>query len=129
MIRVTPWDDPNSCGTAKRSRPRTRRPRRASSNRAALPIPPTPTTIASKRSRRTCRAYSQPTGLSDVVVIAGGNGYHLLALASDGSLWAWGDNYKGQIGDGTTTTRGAPVRVARISPVATMSGGFQHSAA
>ena len=71
----------------------------------------------------------QPTGLSDVVVIAGGNGYHLLALASDGSLWAWGDNFKGQIGDGTTTTRGAPVRVARISPVATMSGGFLHSAA
>src|SRR5919198_1309350 len=60
MIRVTPWDDPNSCGTEKRSRPSTRRPRRASSNRAALPIPPTPTTIASKRSRRTHRAYRRP---------------------------------------------------------------------
>src|SRR5919204_473984 len=57
MIRVTPWDEPNSCGTEKRSRPSTRRPRWASSNRAALPIPPTPTTIASKRSRRTQRAY------------------------------------------------------------------------
>src|SRR5919109_2566507 len=60
MIRVTPWDDPNSCGTEKRSRPSTRRPRRASSNRAALPIPPTPTTISSKRSRRTHRASRRP---------------------------------------------------------------------
>jgi alpha-tubulin suppressor-like RCC1 family protein len=71
----------------------------------------------------------QPTGLSDIVAIAGGNGWHLLALGADGNLWAWGDNYKGQLGDGTTTARGAPVRIGRVSPVATMAGGAWHSVA
>src|SRR5262249_57224606 len=49
MIRVTPCDEPSSFGTSKRSSPRTRRPRRARWHSAALPIPPTPTTIASYR--------------------------------------------------------------------------------
>ncbi|WP_445339873.1 RCC1 domain-containing protein [Bifidobacterium sp. ESL0825] len=39
-------------------------------------------------------------------------GYHLsLAVGSDGNAWAWGYNGYGQLGDGTTTTRYAPVRV------------------
>ncbi len=36
---------------------------------------------------------------------------HSLALGSDGNVYAWGYNYYGQLGDGTTTERHAPVRV------------------
>lgn len=36
---------------------------------------------------------------------------HTLAIATDGSIWAWGDNAEGQLGDGTTTNRGVPVLV------------------
>ena len=36
---------------------------------------------------------------------------HSLALGSDGNAYAWGDNSSGRLGDGTTTTRYAPVRV------------------
>ena len=36
---------------------------------------------------------------------------HSLALGSDGNAYAWGRNYNGQLGDGTTSSRNAPVRV------------------
>ncbi len=36
---------------------------------------------------------------------------HSLALRADGSLWAWGYNYLGQVGDGTTDDRHQPTKV------------------
>lgn len=52
----------------------------------------------------------QVIGLTDVVAIATGAD-HSLALAKDGTVWAWGCNNRGQLGDGTMETRAAPVRV------------------
>jgi filamentous hemagglutinin family protein len=39
-----------------------------------------------------------------------GNSY-TLALKTDGSLWAWGNNSFGKLGDGTTTNRNMPVSI------------------
>ncbi len=36
---------------------------------------------------------------------------HTLALRTDGTLWAWGSNSRGQLGDNTTTTRFTPVLI------------------
>ncbi|MCL1893392.1 MAG: hypothetical protein FWG02_04030 [Holophagaceae bacterium] len=36
---------------------------------------------------------------------------HTVAIKSDGSLWAWGINSSGQLGDGTTIDRRSPVRI------------------
>ena len=53
---------------------------------------------------------TQVEGLSDVVAIDGGR-FFQIALKGDGTLWSWGFNSEGQLGDGTTTHRTAPVQV------------------
>ena len=62
-----------------------------------------------------------------VAVSAGGQ--HSLALSSDGTVWAWGYNESGTLGDGTTTQRSIPVRVSGVSDVVAISAGYLHSLA
>jgi sugar lactone lactonase YvrE len=59
-----------------------------------------------------------------VRTIAGGF-YHSLALKNDDTLWAWGKNEFGELGDGTTTNRSTPVRV--LSEVQAIAGGQVYS--
>ena len=40
-----------------------------------------------------------------------GGGYHTSAIKTDGTLWTWGQNSYGQLGDSTTTQRNTPVQV------------------
>ena len=42
--------------------------------------------------------------------LAGGNDY-TVAIKSDGSLWAWGVNNSGQLGDGTQVDKNVPTRI------------------
>lgn len=44
-------------------------------------------------------------GLTDVIAISSGY-HHVLALKKDGTVWSWGLNESGQIGDGTQTRYG-----------------------
>ncbi len=67
-------------------------------------------------------------GLSDVTAIAAGWG-HSLAVTGDGTVWAWGDNREGQLGDGSTTSRLTPVPVAGLSDVTAIAAGYLHSLA
>lgn len=53
---------------------------------------------------------------------------HCLALTSDGKLFAWGYNSVGQLGDGTTTTRNAPVAISLPGKTVTaIDAGSRHS--
>ncbi len=54
-------------------------------------------------------ALTLPSGVRVVSLDAGA--YHTVAVASDGSVWSWGENFLGQLGDGTLTDRTRPVRV------------------
>ena len=51
----------------------------------------------------------QIAGLADIVAISAGD-WHTLALRRDGSVWAWGFNADGELGDGSTTHRYSPVQ-------------------
>lgn len=49
----------------------------------------------------------QVQGLTDVIAIDAGQ-YSVAALKSDGTLWVWGDNLYGALGDGTTVDSNVP---------------------
>jgi len=55
--------------------------------------------------------------------------YHSLALKNDGTVWTWGANNYGQVGDGSFTNRNSPVHVSGISGVCAIAGGSYHSLA
>lgn len=48
--------------------------------------------------------------LEGIIAIAAGT-EHSVALRDDGTVWAWGGNRYGQLGDGTTDERNRPVQV------------------
>src|SRR5262249_53631806 len=69
------------------------------------------------------------TVLTGVIAI-GTYGNHNLALKGDGSVWAWGDNSSGQLGDGGTAPRSGPVKVNGLPGyVITLAAGQNHSLA
>jgi alpha-tubulin suppressor-like RCC1 family protein len=55
--------------------------------------------------------------------------YHTLALKADGTLWAWGYNGDGQLGDGTTVRRTTFAQVTTIVDVVAVGGGSAFSMA
>ncbi len=54
---------------------------------------------------------------------------HSLAIRRDGSLWAWGANYYGQLGLGDRANRNKPTRVGTRSDWVAVLAGYQHSLA
>jgi len=60
--------------------------------------------------------------LTGIIQLAGGDS-HSLALKSDGTIWAWGNNIYGELGDGTTTLRSTPVQTSSPSGLTALAGG------
>jgi hypothetical protein len=59
-----------------------------------------------------------------------GTGYNTsYAIKSDGTLWAWGSNNYGQVGDGTLVDRRQPVQVGTDTDWVRVTGGLRHGMA
>src|SRR3989337_2660422 len=68
------------------------------------------------------------TSLAATPHIASG-GFHTVSLKSDGTVWAWGYNGYGQLGDGTYTDSSTPVQVIGLRGIAAIAVGHYYTVA
>ena len=73
-------------------------------------------------------APTQIPHFTGVIAVAAGTN-HSLALKSDGSVWAWGWNIFGQLGDGSGVNQNAPVKINGLTNVIAIAAGGVHSLA
>ena len=66
---------------------------------------------------------------NDWAAISAGALYHSLAIKANGTLWAWGRNESGQLGDGTLVNKSAPVQIGTANDWVAVSAGGAHSLA
>jgi len=80
------------------------------------------------------QVITEPGGgpLTGVVAITAG-WCHTVALKDDGTVWAWGNNGLGQLGDGTTDSSTTPVQTVMelggdpLAGVAAVAAGYRHN--
>jgi alpha-tubulin suppressor-like RCC1 family protein len=66
--------------------------------------------------------------LTDVVAIGAGASFSV-ALKDDGTVWTWGSNAHGQLGDGTNTDHVTPAQVSGLSDITAIAVGYYHALA
>lgn len=71
---------------------------------------------------------AEACGANKIATVSAGGG-HACLVRTDGTLWCWGRNDRGQLGDGTRTPRALPVRVTAIDDVIAVATGDSHTCA
>jgi alpha-tubulin suppressor-like RCC1 family protein len=75
--------------------------------------------------------YSSPVqvgALTNWKQVSGGL-YYSSAIKTDGTLWAWGENTYGQLGNGNRSFYSSPVQIGSLTNWKYVSSGFQHTLA
>ena len=74
---------------------------------------------------------SMPIGVTVTAIAASGDNDFSLALTSGGMVWAWGDNYFGELGNGNNANSNIPMQVSMpAGPIVTaIAAGGSHSLA
>jgi alpha-tubulin suppressor-like RCC1 family protein len=66
--------------------------------------------------------------LTGATAVAGSDN-HSLAVRNDGTVWAWGNNGVGQLGNPTTVQTFTPVQVNGLTGATAVAGAGTHSLA
>ncbi len=61
--------------------------------------------------------------------VSPGEGGQTCGVRTDGTLWCWGHNGQGQLGDGTTTNRSTPRRIGNRADWSSVAPGLTHTCA
>ena len=69
------------------------------------------------------------SGLTDVVEIANVRNRRTVILKADGTVWAWGMNDFGQLGNGTYESSTVPVRVTNLTDIVAISANYARNLA
>jgi len=74
---------------------------------------------------------TQPVPVSGLGIVAGmaGGGYHTCTNMPDRTMRCWGRNGRGQVGDGTVTSRSTPAVVSGMTNAAAINPGGYHTCA
>ncbi len=54
---------------------------------------------------------------------------HTVHLKGDGTLWVWGNNTNGQLGNGTTVNSAVPIRLSGLSGINSLAAGNDYTVA
>jgi hypothetical protein len=71
--------------------------------------------VALSLSLISCGGREGTTSSTSPLLAAGGD--HTVALKKDGTLWAWGSNQDGQLGNGTNTDSHTPVQIGKLPEI------------
>jgi alpha-tubulin suppressor-like RCC1 family protein len=70
---------------------------------------------------------SQVLGITDAIAISGGK-FHSCIIRTDNTVWTFGNNVSGQLGNSTNINSSVPVQVTGMTDAEQVSGGSFHTA-